>query len=109
LRRDRLHDALAALFAWRHEVGRVLDDVSDPGVARLKLDWWRDEIRRGIDGAPRHPLSHALAPALDAHALPLAPFLEQTQQVERNSTPAHTRTMTPSDRPWRKTAAPCSS
>ncbi len=78
-----LHDALAALFAWRHEVGRVLDDVSDPGVARLKLDWWRDEIRRSIDGAPRHPLSHALAPALDAHALPLEPFLEQTQQVEQ--------------------------
>lgn len=77
-----LHDALAALFAWRHEVGRVLDDVSDPGVARLKLDWWRDEIRRSSDGAPRHPLSHVLAPALDAHALPLEPFLEQTWQVE---------------------------
>jgi len=78
-----LHNALAALFAWRHEVGRVLDDVSDPGVARLKLDWWRDEIRRGIDGAPRHPLSQALAPALDARHLPLAPFLEQAQQVEQ--------------------------
>lgn len=78
-----LRDPLAALFAWRHEIGRVLDDVSDPGVARLKLDWWRDEIRRGIDGAPRHPLSHVLAPALRAHALPIEPFLEQAQQVER--------------------------
>ena len=77
-----LHDPLAALFAWRHEVGRVLDDVSDPGVARLKLDWWRDEIGRAIDGAPRHPLSHALAPALRAHALPLDPFLDQARQVE---------------------------
>ncbi|QQO54732.1 MAG: squalene/phytoene synthase family protein [Thiohalocapsa sp. PB-PSB1] len=77
-----LHDALAALFGWRHEVRRIISDVSDPGVARLKLDWWRDEIRRSIDGAPRHPLSHALMPGLEHYALPIEPFLEQAQQVE---------------------------
>lgn len=77
-----LRDALAAAYGWRHEVYRIIDDCSDPGVARLKLDWWRDEIRHSLEGAPRHPLSQVLTPALRAHALPAEPFLEQAQQVE---------------------------
>jgi phytoene synthase len=83
----RLRDALAALAGWRHEVRAILDEVSDPGVARLKLDWWRDEIRRTIDGAPRHPLSHALASAPKAAdldtGLPAAPFLAIADVVEQ--------------------------
>jgi phytoene synthase len=77
-----LHDTLAALFAWRREIRRIIDEVSDPGVARLKLDWWRDEIRRTLDGAPRHPLSYVLASQAKAHDLPLAPFLELAGRVE---------------------------
>lgn len=77
-----LRDPVAALFGWRHQVRRILDDVSDPGVARLKLDWWREEIGRCRDGAPRHPLSQVLRPAFARHALPLEPFLDQARQVE---------------------------
>ncbi len=80
--RPALRDRVAALFAWRHEVRRIIDDVSDPGVARLKLDWWRDEIRRTLDGMPRHPLSHMLANGQHREALPIAPFLDQAQRVE---------------------------
>jgi 15-cis-phytoene synthase len=78
-------DLLAALMGWRHEVRAILDDVSDPGVARLKLDWWRDEIRRTLDGAPRHPLSELLAEALGEHGarLPSAPFLAIAERVEQ--------------------------
>jgi phytoene synthase len=90
-------DALAALAGWRHTVRAILDEVSDPGVARLKLDWWRDEIRRTLDGAPRHPLSHVLRAALDAgnlgEALPAAPFLAMADDVEqalRRQRPADT-------------------
>ncbi len=83
-----LRDMLAALAAWRHAVHTILDDISDPGVARLKLDWWRDEITRTLTGAPRHPLSHLLAaqlhrPAL-ADGLPAAPFLAIADAVERD-------------------------
>jgi phytoene synthase len=77
-----LRDTLAALLGWRERLRAILDDVSDPGVARLKLDWWRDEIRRAAEGAPRHPLGHLLTPALAAHALPVEPFLTQAQRVE---------------------------
>ena len=77
-----LRDALAALFAWRAELRRVLDEVSEPGVAHLKLEWWRDETRHAVTGTPRHPLSHALAPAVAAHALPVEPFLDLVNRVE---------------------------
>jgi phytoene synthase len=80
--RPSLRDPLAALFAWRREVRRIIDDVSDPGVARLKLDWWRDEIRRSLDGTPRHPLSHLLASGPHGHHLLPAPFLDMAQRVE---------------------------
>ena len=75
-------DTLAALFGWRHELRAILDEVSDPGVARLKLDWWRNELIRTADGAPRHPLSLALAPAITEHALPDEPFLAIAERVE---------------------------
>lgn len=77
-----LRDDLAALLAWRHQVRAVLDEVSDPGVARLKLQWWREELARTIAGTPRHPLSAALQPTLDRHRLPETPFLHMTQRVE---------------------------
>lgn len=77
LRRD-----LAALFAWRHEVRRILDEVTDPGVARIKLDWWREEIQRTLDGAPRHPLSHEVAKTIARHELPIGPFLSIADRVQ---------------------------
>lgn len=68
-------DALAALFAWRAEVRTVLERVSDPGVARIKLDWWREELERTLAGEPRHPLSQTLlAATATAAPLPAQPF-----------------------------------
>jgi phytoene synthase len=81
-----LRDLLAALVGWRQQVHAVLDEVSDPGVARLKLDWWRDEIQRTLDGAPRHPLSQVLVAELaqtGTAPLPAALFLSIADQVER--------------------------
>jgi phytoene synthase len=77
-----LRDDLAALLAWRHQIRAVLDEVSDPGVARLKLQWWREELGRTSAGEPRHPLSHQLRPALARHGLPEAAFLGMADLVE---------------------------
>ncbi|MFP4075020.1 MAG: squalene/phytoene synthase family protein [Halochromatium sp.] len=75
-------DALAALFAWRAELRAILDRISDPGVARIKLDWWRAELERLFAGAPRHPLSEALAPVVVADQLPEQPFVAIIASVE---------------------------
>jgi phytoene synthase len=73
---------LAALIAWRHQVQAILHEVSDPGVARLKLQWWREELERTDAGRPRHPLSQVLAPVLARHHLPVGPFLQMAGHVE---------------------------
>ncbi len=53
--------AITALYAFCREVDDVVDEVSDPGVARTKLSWWRDETARIFRGTPQHPVGHALA------------------------------------------------
>lgn len=77
-----LHDDLAALLGWRHQVRAILDKVSDQGVARLKLQWWREELGRTFAGEPRHPLSQALQPVLERHQLPEDAFLDMAGRVE---------------------------
>jgi len=61
--------AIIALYAFCREVDDVVDEVTDPGVARLKLAWWRSEIAAVFGGAPRHPVALALAPAVAAFKL----------------------------------------
>jgi phytoene synthase len=65
---------LAALFGWRHELIRAATRTSDPGVARAKLHWWREELQRAVAGAGQHPLARPLGEAVRAHALPTAAF-----------------------------------
>ncbi|KAF0280068.1 squalene synthase HpnD [Spiribacter aquaticus] len=62
-------DGLAALAAYRAEVLEIPREVSDPGVGAVKLNWWQEELERLAAGAPRHPVSQALLPALEAHQL----------------------------------------
>ncbi|MCC7548177.1 MAG: presqualene diphosphate synthase HpnD [Burkholderiales bacterium] len=53
--------AITALYAFCREVDDVVDEVSDPGVARSKLSWWTEETARIFRGTPQHPVGQALA------------------------------------------------
>jgi phytoene synthase len=66
--------AITALYAFCREVDDVVDEVSDPGVARLKLGWWRTELAAVFGGQPRHPVALALVPAVSAFKLPQEHF-----------------------------------
>ena len=79
---EALRDDLAVLLAWRHQVRAVLEDVSDPGVARLKLQWWREELNRTFAGEPRHPLSGVLRQVLERHEFSQALFAGIADQAE---------------------------
>ena len=47
------------LFAWFAKM-EGLGSIADAHVARTKLNWWRDEIRRCYKGKANHPLARAL-------------------------------------------------
>ncbi|MBK5931581.1 squalene/phytoene synthase family protein [Halochromatium salexigens] len=76
-------NVLAALFALRAELQAIPDQVSDPGIAQLKLDWWRTEIDRLFAGESRHPLSERLAPVVAQHRLPRPAFIDLIEGVDR--------------------------
>ncbi|MBA1148920.1 squalene/phytoene synthase family protein [Ectothiorhodospiraceae bacterium WFHF3C12] len=70
---ERRH-ALTALSAWRREVGSVVPDCSDAGVAAVKLNWWHEEVDRLFQGQPRHPVTQALLDPVRSLELPREQF-----------------------------------
>jgi 15-cis-phytoene synthase len=61
--------AIIALYAFCREVDDVVDELADPGVARLKLAWWRSEIAAVFGGRPQHPVALALVPTVRSFKL----------------------------------------
>jgi phytoene synthase len=74
--------AMNALYAFCREVDDVVDECHDPGVARTKLAWWREEIGRAFTGTPQHPVTRALKDVAARYSLPREHFLEIIDGVE---------------------------
>ena len=56
--------AITALYAFCREVDDVVDECTDPSVARIKLAWWRTQVDQLFSGKSDHPVMQALAPHL---------------------------------------------
>jgi 15-cis-phytoene synthase len=54
--------AITAFYAFCREVDDVVDEVSDPSIAAVKLQWWRREVSQAFAGTPSHPVMQALMP-----------------------------------------------
>ena len=52
---------LLGLYALAAEWRALTDAAVDMRVAALKLEWWREEIRRLAAGAPLHPITQFIA------------------------------------------------
>lgn len=74
--------AITALYAFCREVDDVVDESSDPQLARVRLDWWRDEIARLFAGSAQHPVSLALTSAIERFNLPEEHFREIIDGME---------------------------
>lgn len=61
--------AITALYAFCREVDDVVDECTDEGVARMKLAWWREELKAAFHGTPQHPVARALAEVAPAFGL----------------------------------------
>lgn len=56
----RTRHGLYALFALYQELLDGFIAASDPGIARIRQEWWREELARLQAGRPRHPVTGAL-------------------------------------------------
>jgi len=74
--------AITALYAFCREVDDVVDECSDPGLARIKLQWWREEITKTFNGTPSQPVAQALQHTVKHFNLPLEHFIEIIDGME---------------------------
>ncbi|MCX7172214.1 MAG: presqualene diphosphate synthase HpnD [Proteobacteria bacterium] len=74
--------AITALYAFCREVDDVVDECSDPHLARGKLLWWRQEIAAMYAGKPGHPVTQALGSALEKFNLPFEQLIEIIDGME---------------------------
>jgi phytoene synthase len=61
--------AITAFYAFCREVDDVVDEVSDPGIARTKLGWWQSEVAQAYAGQPTHPVMQALMPCAATYGI----------------------------------------
>ena len=59
-----------------------VDECSDTAVARTKLAWWRQELARLYAGEPQHPVTRALAPAIQPFGIKLEYLAEIIDGME---------------------------
>jgi phytoene synthase len=74
--------AITALYAFCREVDDIADEVSDVGVARTKLAWWRTEAANLFAGHPQHPVTKALQPFAEKFGLDAARMNEIIDGME---------------------------
>ncbi|MBI2791307.1 MAG: squalene/phytoene synthase family protein [Gammaproteobacteria bacterium] len=63
------HHALNIVCAFYQEMKVIVENVTEPQVAKAKLTWWTQEISRLFAHQPQHPLSQSLLPIVQQYHL----------------------------------------
>ncbi|WP_455222311.1 presqualene diphosphate synthase HpnD [Kaarinaea lacus] len=74
--------AITALYAFCREVDDIVDECSEPQIARVKLQWWRDSVRELFNGTAHHPVQKALLNPVQSFHLPQELFLDIINGME---------------------------
>ena len=78
-------DALLTLYAFNHELARAREAVSEPPLALIRLQWWREVV----EGAHRrHEVAEPLRGAIEAGELDRADLLALIDARETEAEPA---------------------
>lgn len=77
--------ALAALYALWQELREIPLECSEPDIARVKLEWWHEEIHAMIAGHPRHPVTVALRNATVSQNLPTHALFDAIEAIARRT------------------------
>jgi len=61
---------LLALYAFNAELARIADQVTEPGLGAIRLQWWREAIEHAANGETAgHPVADAFGEVLARRAL----------------------------------------
>jgi phytoene synthase len=82
-RRERV----TAVLACAAEIDECVREAREPTVAQLKLAWWQEEIELLARGAPRHPVTTALAESPALASVPML-WLDLIRAARRELDPA---------------------
>ena len=83
--------AITALYAFCREVDDIVDECTEPSVARMKLAWWRGQVEQLFQGHAEHPVMQALAPHVEPCGLAKEKMLAVIDGMEMDLD--HTRYM----------------
>ena len=81
---DERRRAITAFYAFCREVDNVVDNATDPGIARAKLLYWRQEIDTLYRGEAQHPVTQAMAPHVPSMHLPQSAFQTVIDGMEQD-------------------------
>jgi len=74
--------AITALYAFCREVDDAVDEPSEASVAQSTLAWWRSEVAQLFAGKPQHPVTRALASAIEPFGITQARLNEIMDGME---------------------------
>lgn len=77
-------DDLIVIAAFAGDVDRILATVSEPSIAAIRLQWWRDVISPDTATTTGNPLADLLRSTMQRHRLPQQRFLDylDAQEIE---------------------------
>jgi len=78
-----IRDHLALLFLWKQEL-MDLYALSDPGVARMKLQWWQEQIFLPVDNSSEHALASGLAQLMQQHDTLSESIVNMVNETDRH-------------------------
>ena len=78
-----IRNNLAVLFSWKQEL-LDLYALSDPGVARMKLQWWQEQVFLPVANPSEHPLAHSLSQLIQQDATLSAAIKAMIRETDRH-------------------------
>jgi phytoene synthase len=76
---EAAREALFTLYAFNHELARAREVTQEPGLALIRLQWWREVV----EGAARqNEVAAPLRALINVGALPAAPLLSMIDMRE---------------------------
>jgi phytoene synthase len=101
-------DDLLVLAAFNLEIARAREQVREPMLGLIRLQWWREALDAIFSGSVvrKHPVAEALADAIGQYGLPREPFDRMIAARERDMEAVPSPDMAALETYARETSAP---